>query len=437
VTDRVVIPYKPRPWQQRWHDEAKRFNVNVWHRRAGKTVAVVNHLLREACICPLDRPRVGYIAPLYRQAKRIAWDYVREFARVIPGVEFKESELTAVLPNGGRFSLYGADNPDSLRGLYFDYVGLDEVAQMSPRVWSEVVRPALADRQGGAVFIGTPMGKLNQFHDLLVYARDGGDPDWRAEVLTVDDTTALRDEELQAARGTMQQFEFEQEFYCSFTANVRGSFYGHLMEKAEREGRVGRFPYEATLPVVTAWDIGLRDATVVTYWQHPPEGPVCIACDAFTNTALTDIYSHIRTNRPWNYVEHIGPHDLGVRNPDEHGLTTRRQTAALHGYDFTIAPRRPREDGIEATRHLLARARFNEDTTVELREALALYRAEYDDRRRVFGLTPVHDWTSDFADSVRYFAVTTASRMKPIESWRENDDDLAAAQRRLNFARIA
>ena len=121
--------------------------------------------------CQRENARVAYLAPLYRQAKSVAWDYVKHFTRPIPGVKYNEQELRADFPNGARIQLYGCDSPDSLRGIYLDSVVLDEYAQMSPRVWTEVIRPALSDRRGKAIFIGTPMGH-NQFYDRYAACSD-------------------------------------------------------------------------------------------------------------------------------------------------------------------------------------------------------------------------------------------------------------------------
>ena len=141
----IVIPYAPRPLQMKLHDEMqqKRWGVVVCHRRFGKTVWAINHILRDAIMCPKPNPRFAYMAPTYRQAKNVAWDYLKQFAGAIPGVKFHETELRCDLPTGARISLLGAENPDSLRGIYLDCCVMDEVAQMPENVFPEVIRPAL------------------------------------------------------------------------------------------------------------------------------------------------------------------------------------------------------------------------------------------------------------------------------------------------------
>ena len=157
---KIEIPYSPRKLQADLHKRLsdKRWGVVVCHRRFGKTVMAINHLLRDAILREKPNPRFAYIAPTYRQAKAVAWDYLKQFAEKIPMVRFHETELRCDLPNGARIQLLGAENPASLRGLYLDGVCLDEMADMPESLFPEVIRPALSDRKGYAVFIGTPRG---------------------------------------------------------------------------------------------------------------------------------------------------------------------------------------------------------------------------------------------------------------------------------------
>jgi hypothetical protein len=216
VNEQVIdLGYKPRPWQSRFHREAKRFSVAVCHRRAGKTVLALRHTIHKALRLTKPNGRYAYVAPQFNQAKAVAWEYLKQFVRPIPGVKFNESECWVELPNGARIRCYGADNPDALRGLYFDGVILDEVAQMDPAVWGEIIRPALSDRQGWAVFIGTPAG-VNLFSEL--YFGASGKADWYTCLLTVYDTGAIEPNEIEDAKRSMSEGQFAQEFLCDFAA---------------------------------------------------------------------------------------------------------------------------------------------------------------------------------------------------------------------------
>jgi hypothetical protein len=213
------IPYEPRPVQREIHAavEQHRFSVIIAHRRLGKTVAMVNHLIKQALLCPLSRPHCAYIAPLYNQAKSVAWHYVKEFSAVIPGSKHNESELYVEFPNGGRVRLFGADNPDSLRGNYFDTLVLDEVADMKPELWGEVLYPALVDRHGSVVFIGTPKG-INLLYEI--YTQGLQRPDWHCAVYRVTDTDVIPPHEIVEIKESMSEPQFRQEFMCDFMASA-------------------------------------------------------------------------------------------------------------------------------------------------------------------------------------------------------------------------
>jgi len=211
--------YYPREQQAEIHDNLKRFSVLVCHRRFGKTVLAINSLIDAALAKDLINPRYAYIAPLYKQAKSVAWDYLKQFSRPIPGIMINESELRIDYPNGARIQLFGADNPDSLRGQYFDGVVIDEVAQCQPTLYGEVIRPTLADRKGWVIFIGTPKGH-DHFYDLYQLARR--DDDWYCKRFKASETGILDADELHQARKQMSESEYSQEFECDF--DISSSF---------------------------------------------------------------------------------------------------------------------------------------------------------------------------------------------------------------------
>lgn len=213
----IIIPYCPRPEQAEIHAalESHRFAVLVAHRRMGKTVCVINHLIKQAATCPRRNGQYAYIAPQRNQAKDIAWMYLKRFTAPIPGRIVNETELAITLPNSSRIRIYGADNPDALRGIYLDGVCMDEVAQMRPEVWGEIVRPALSDRRGFAVFIGTPKG-MNLFHELYQDALVTSG--WYAGMWRADQTNVIAPDELDAVREELSAAQYRQEFLCDFSA---------------------------------------------------------------------------------------------------------------------------------------------------------------------------------------------------------------------------
>lgn len=221
---KIVIPYKPRYPEVHKVLGRTRFCVLAAHRRFGKTVLAVNHLIRSAIGCEKEAGHFGYVAPFRNQAKSVAWDYLKRYCRPVPGMRINESELSISLPSAGggaRIRIFGADKPDALRGLYFDGIVLDEVAQMKPEVWEEIVQPALADRRGYALFIGTPKG-VNLFSRLYYHAlreHKAGNADWIALTFPCDQTRALPAEELERLRSELSENKFRQEMLCDFTAS--------------------------------------------------------------------------------------------------------------------------------------------------------------------------------------------------------------------------
>ena len=226
----ITIAYRARPQFLPFHARAERFACIVTHRRAGKTVACIQDLHRAALSCDRIRPRFAYMSPFLKQAKSIAWDYLRAAAAAgrEAGASIHESELRVDYPSGAQVRLFGADNADALRGLYLDGIVLDEHADMDPRVWPEVIRPALADRGGWAVFIGTPKGR-NSFFEM--WRRAQSDAAWFALMLKASETKLIPEQELNVARRDLSEEQYAQEFECCFDAAVIGAYYGKLMNQ--------------------------------------------------------------------------------------------------------------------------------------------------------------------------------------------------------------
>lgn len=219
---KVVIPYRPRFPQNEIHKqlETHRFCVLVAHRRLGKTVLSVNHLIKRAITDRKERGMYAYLAPFRNQAEQIAWGYLKHYTSQIPAISINEQKLSILLPNGATIRIFGADNPDALRGMYFDGVVIDEVAQIKPTLWGEVIRPALADRKGWAAFIGTPKGinLFSQLYDQALNLMSKGDPDWIAMLYSVEQTHVIDEKELAALKVEMSENEYRQEFLCDFSA---------------------------------------------------------------------------------------------------------------------------------------------------------------------------------------------------------------------------
>lgn len=399
----VVSHYAPREEFVPFHARANRWAIGVAHRRAGKTVACINDLVARAVSHEGNNPRFAYIAPQLNQAKDIAWQYLLEYTDCFGDQRtINRSELWVELHhNGARIRIYGADNPDRLRGLYLDGVVLDEFGDMDPTVWTQVVRPALSDRKGWAVFIGTPKGK-NTFHKLWVDAED--DPDWFTLNLKASATGRLDDKELADARKMMSDDEFAQEYECSFEAAVRGAYYAKELAQAEADDpcRVTAVPHDPRLLTHTAWDLGVADSTVIWFIQQ--HGRETRVIDVLKGEGVgLDWYARQLQERGYLYGKHYLPHDVEVR---ELGTgKSRKEVLASLGITATVCPNIPIADGIQAVRMLLPTCWFDKVKCKDGIEALRMYRRDYDEKRQEFRTTPLHDWTSHYADAFRYFAV--------------------------------
>lgn len=394
-----VIKYNPREPQKLIHQMVKdnRFTVVVAHRRMGKTVSAINQLIRSALLCEKPKPRLAYIAPTYSQCKRIAWDYLLQYTRPL-GAVANIAELRVDFM-GRRISLYGADSPDSLRGIYLDGVVIDEIGDINPTIFSEVVRPALADRLGWAMFIGTPKGN-NHFKDLRDRA-DKGDAQWSLLEFKASETNLLDATELASAKVEMGDDKYQQEFECSFNAAVEGSYYGQLINDLEVKNQITTIPRETLSKTYCAWDLGISDSTAI--WVAQVVGKEIRLVDFYENHSQgLDTYVTWLRDNGWSDATQLLPHDVVVR---ELGTGKSRQEMLEEaGLEITVVKKLPIADGIQAVRRLLPRCWFDKDVKQGL-DALRNYRRTYDEKRNVFFDTPLHDWCSHASDAFRYLAV--------------------------------
>lgn len=395
----IVIPYSPREQQSQIHDliDDKRFSVVVAHRRMGKTVSAINHLIKAAILNGKEAPRYAYIAPTYGQAKRVAWDYLVKYAMPMGGTE-NISELRVDFW-GRRIQLYGSDNPESLRGQYFDGVILDEIGDQNPKIWTDIVRPALADRLGWCLFIGTPKGH-NHFKELRDRAET--EADWGLLEFKASETKVIAESELKAAKSEMGEDKYLQEFECSFDAAVEGSYYGSLINDLEEKKHVQEIPRDDLCKMVTAWDLGMGDSTAI--WVAQIAGSEIRLIDYYENNGVgLDNYVTWLRNNNYDKAEHILPHDVQVR---ELGTgKSRHEMLTNAGLEIKIAPRMGVDDGIQAVRRILPRCWFNVPKVKVGLNALKNYRRAYDEKRKIYFERPLHDWSSHASDAFRYLAI--------------------------------
>lgn len=407
----IELDYSPRDVFADFHDRTERWAVVVAHRRCGKTVSCINDLIYRALIEDKEHGQYAYVAPYYSQAKNIAWDYLQRYSKPVLA-KANQSELWVELVNGAKIKLYGADNPDALRGLYLDGVVLDEYADMRPRMWGEIIRPLLADRMGWAVFIGTPKGH-NAFYD--VYTNATKDGRWYTKTLRASQTNLLPQSELEDAQASMSPDQYEQEFECSFEAAILGAFYGKEMRVLTDANRITTVEYDKMFPCHTAWDLGYSDDTAI-WWYQVVYGELRILDYHSSNGHQVSYYTDLINSKEqefgYKYGYHYLPHDARAKTLASGGKSIIEQISSKIPLNkLKIVPSLSLQDGIQATRLALMRSWFDAEKCQDGIECLRQYQREYDEDKKVFRDKPKHDWTSHGADAFRMLAI----------AWKEED----------------
>lgn len=368
----------------------------------------MNRQIRKAVSCARANPQVAYIAPTYSQAKRVAWGFFRHYTAPLEKaglVKYWDTELRAEIDRGNdkaTIYLLGAENPDSIRGMYLDDAVLDEYATMPHRIWGEIVRPALADRRGSALWIGTPKGH-NHLYDVYTEAKRKMEENrnWYATLQKASESGVLDEEELSDLRGDMTEAQYRQELECDFLAALEGSYYGEDIAKAEREGRVCPVPYDTNGQVYTAWDLGMDD--YMSIWFAQIVGGEIRLVDYYENqNEGLEHYVRYLKEKPYNYAEHLFPHDVRVRELS----TGRSRFEALQemGIEPTVVPKLDVEDGINAVRQILSRCWFDQSKTFYGVECLRQYCKRKDRLTGMFLPKAKHDKFSHGADAFRTLA---------------------------------
>lgn len=413
------LRYTPRDIFVPYHARTQRHAVMVAHRRAGKTVATLGDVAHRAQFNPLHRPQYGYIAPQYNQAKRIAWNYLKDITRDLLVKPPSESNLSVELYNSATISLFGADNPDSFRGLYFDGLVLDEYGNMPPSVWTAILRPTLLDRQGWATFIGTPNGP-NHFRDQWLRALKNPQRYFTA-MHKVTETGLISEAELAEMREEMTKEEYEQEMLCSFEAATRGAYYSEQTAAAEAAGRVVTGLETDPTQLNFVFDLGWRDDTTIWAWQDRPDGFALLRAEAnntkpikFYIERIRAICAELSVPRGRVYL----PHDARAKSLQTGRSIVEQFVEAKITPE--IVPNLDLNDGIQAARLIFKDCYFDAAGTEEGFLALKSYHREWDEVKKVFKDQPMHDWSSHYADGFRYFAIVARRRVvkQPKEPFR-------------------
>lgn len=425
------VTYIPRDPFKAFHDRVQRWATLVTHRRAGKTVALVNDVLMSAKDMrrPLEDPQYAYVGPTYKQAKRVAWNYLKRYSRDNWAAPPSESELKVTINtrHGSPAVIWclGADNADALRGMYLDGFVADEYSLWKPSVFSQILRPAVSDRMGWGVFSGTPRGKNILWDQMRRAQRDPA----RHFLLTLraDQSGLIPERELQDLRADMDAEEFAQEYLCSFDSALKGAIYATEVNQAFLEGRI--YPtnlYDPSLPTHFVYDLGFTDNTVCIAYQLPPlTGRVRIVGVRATSGVV--IHDHI----DWHlsFGGEMGeiwlPHDARAKNLQT-GKSIIEQFLASQ-LTPRIVPNHSVKDGISACRRLWPILDFDgspldpmdpmgDTQTSDLIEAAKQYHREWDEDDQCFTEQPYHDWSSDYMDALRYLSIVVSDLLASSRS---------------------
>lgn len=428
MADRAVYTYVPRDWCIPFHNRTQRRAILVIHRRAGKSVSAVNDVIIAGLECPLPRPQFAYIAPTYVQAKRISWEYLKDYARPLltnpASKAINESELRVdIVSRSGtpaRIFLAGADNPDSLRGIYLDGAVLDEKALIPPSVHAQIIAPALADRGGWSVQMGTPKGK-NHFYEEWTEAQT--DPDVFTLMLKASESGIIPASELTELRNNMSPEEYEQEMECSFTALSKGLIlFGHV-EQALTDGRILDHMPTSVLhpslptPVYLSADVG-RDKVAFWWWIIGEDHFYLIHYMEAVGWEAQEMIDYIDTlpspllsNPAMIYLPHDARNKTFASKFTTVEVFLKRYSAAR----VTIVPKTTLQDRINAARMVMPRVTFapllHPAQLTMLGEGLAIglkslrgWTFKWDEITDTYSSEPVHDGFCHGADAYSYGA---------------------------------
>lgn len=425
----LPFKFKPREYQLpilQALDSGVLRAVCIWHRRAGKDKTGLNLMIKKMW------ERIGayyYFLPTYTQGRKIIWDgmdrdgfpFRGHFPKQLISKQ-NDQEMKIILKNKSLFQVVGTDRIDTIVGTNPIGCVFSEYSLQNPLAW-DFIRPILMENKGWALFLYTPR-RHNHGYDLHNMAQLN--PDWFYELLTIDNTGVMtkKDVDKEVSEG-MDPDLAQQEYYCSFEGPMVGSYYGKQMQEAIEGGRILNLPYDESLKVNTAWDLGIGDATAIWFFQVAGLEVRLIDYYESSGEGLTH-YFNVLQEKKYVYGQHYAPHDIQVRE-----LATgksRLDVARKLGYNFQVIPKLPVEEGIDAVRRIFNKCWFDEDKTKQGRNCLMNYHKEYDERRMQFKQKPFHDWSSHGSDAFRMLALgvrtyslgDSSEDQKEIDYYNEN-----------------
>lgn len=373
---------------------------------SGKDICAWNLAIRQ---CMRKTCTVFYILPTYAMARKIIWDAIDndgfrllDYAPDEICEQKNASDMKIRFKNGSILKLVGSDHYDSLVGSNFQAAIFSEYALQDPNAYF-YLRPIAVANGAWMLFITTPRS-YNHLYELYNIALNN--PEWFVIKMNVEETghIPLHLIQKEQAEGLISEDLIQQEYYCSFSCGVEGSFYGKYIDKMRLKGQISSVGFESAYKVHTSWDLGIRDSTAIIFFQVCNNIVRIIDCYEATDKGL-EHFAQVLKEKNYNYGIHIGPHDLRVREYCSGGVT-RLEKAAQLGIEFTICDKVPIIDGIECVRSSFSKMWIDEKNCSQLIKALENYRKEFDPKKKVYLGNPRHDWSSNYADSMRYLCLS-------------------------------
>ena len=409
MENEITLPYnfEPREYQLdllRAFDSGYKRLIQLWHRRSGKDKTDINIIAREM------QKNVGvyyYFYPTYSQGKKALWEgigkdgfrYIEHFPKSLLDGKPNETEMKIRYKNGSLFQIIGTDDIDKALGTNPRGVVFSEYSLQNPKAW-EFIRPILTENGGWAIFNYTPRGK-NHGYELFEMAKKN--LKWFVQKLTIDDTKVLTEEDMREERlAGMTEDLIQQEYYCSFTSAIMGSYYWSQYDEAEKKGRFGNVSYDDRVPVHTVWDLGIADSMAIGFYQIV--GNEVHKIDYLEKTGEGFPYFvKVLQDKGYIYGKHFAPQDIKARELATG--KTRWESAKLLGIEFEIVPDIGVQNGIDLARSLFARLWVDKTNCAEWLKLIPQYTKEYDEDKKIFKDKPLHDWTSHGADEFRYASI--------------------------------
>lgn len=408
TSQQIALPHKytPRDYQRPlWEafDRGIKRIIQIWHRRSGKDKTDINLVAREMW------ENVGnyyYLFPTYAQGKKALWEgrgkdgvkYLDHFPIELRDGKPNDTEMKIKYKNGSIFQVIGVEDPDKVVGTNPRGIVFSEYSLQNPAVW-DLMRPILAENGGWAIFNYTPRGKN---HAFKLHQQNKDNPKWFIQKLTVEDTNVVTLEDIQDERESgMTEDMIQQEFYCSYISAIQGSYYWEQVDKAEKEGRFRDVPYDPNLLVHTVWDLGKDDTNTIGFYQY--DGLALRKFDYLhgSRKGLPDWIKAVK-EKPYVYGRHFAPHDIKVSDYSLAGTQTRLELAQSLDFNFEVVPNLSRQEGIDAGRRMFAKLYIDKTKCSDFIDAIPQYTHEWDEEKKIFKDTPLHDWTSHYADEHRY-----------------------------------